>query len=264
MMNFDLPFIPERPEKSRDHGLTMMMDKGLSVGEIEDFIEACGDYTDVVKFGFGTSLITANLETKLNLYREAEITPFFGGTLFEAFIARDKFEDYQRFLDKYDMTLAEISDGSIVLPHDQKLAYIQKLGEQVTVLSEVGSKAADVHLSSDQWVEQMKTELEAGVWKVIAEARESGTIGIYNKDGSANVELIDSIRNHVKLENVLWEAPQKNQQVWFIQEMGANVNLGNIAPNEVISLEALRLGLRGDTFFEFLAPEMIEQYSHKY
>jgi len=263
MMNFDLPLIPERPDKSREHGLTMMMDKGLSVGETENFIDACGEYTDVVKFGFGTSLITADLETKLNLYREAEITPFFGGTLFEAFIVRGKFDEFQRFLDQYDMTLAEVSDGSIVLPHDQKLAYIRKLGEQVTVLSEVGSKKTDVHLSSDDWVQQMKTELEAGVWKVIAEARESGTKGIYNNDGSANVQLIDSIRNHVKLENVLWEAPQKNQQVWFIKEMGANVNLGNIAPNEVISLEALRRGLRGDTFFQFLAPEMVEQFNHK-
>ncbi len=262
-MNFDLPFVPERPEKSRDIGLTMMMDKGLSVGETENFIDACGDYTDVVKFGFGTSLITSDLETKLNLYREAEITPFFGGTLFEAFVVRGMFDDYQKLLDKYDMTLAEVSDGSIVLPHETKLKFIEKLADQVTVLSEVGSKQADVHLSSDQWVEQMKTELEAGVWKVIAEARESGTIGIYNKDGSANVELIDSIRNHVKLENVLWEAPKKNQQVWFIQEMGANVNLGNIAPNEVISLEALRRGLRGDTFFQFLTPEMREQFENK-
>lgn len=260
-MNFDLPFVPERPEKSRDNGLTMMMDKGLSVGQTEDFIDACGEYTDVVKFGFGTSLITQNLETKLALYREAEITPFFGGTLFEAFIVRDCFDDYLRFLDKFDMTLTEVSDGSISLPHEQKLEYIRKLGEEVTVLSEVGSKNADVHLTPEEWVEQMRTELDAGVWKVIAEARESGTIGIFNKDGSANVELIKSIRNHVKMDNVLWEAPQKSQQVWFIKQMGANVNLGNIAPNEVIALEALRRGLRGDTFFQFLTPEMTNAFS---
>jgi len=260
-MNFDLPFVPERPEKSRDNGLTMMMDKGLSVGQTEDFIDACGEYTDVVKFGFGTSLITQNLETKLALYREAEITPFFGGTLFEAFIVRDCFDDYLRFLDKFDMTLTEVSDGSISLPHEQKLEYIRKLGEEVTVLSEVGSKNADVHLTPEEWVEQMRTELDAGVWKVIAEARESGTIGIFNKDGSANVELIKSIRNHVKMDNVLWEAPQKSQQVWFIKQMGANVNLGNIAPNEVIALEALRRGLRGDTFFQFLTPEMTKAFS---
>jgi phosphosulfolactate synthase len=155
-------------------------------------------------------------------------------------------------LDRYQVEFAEVSDGSMAIPHDEKLGYIRKLAEQVTVISEVGSKVAGAEIPDENWVTMMKAELAAGSWKVIAEARESGTIGIYQKDGSANTGLIDEIVRQIAVEDVLWEAPNKNQQVWFIQLLGANVNLGNIAPNEVVSLESLRLGLRGDTFFNFL------------
>ena len=255
-MNFNLPYIPERTKKPREEGLTMVMDKGLSTREAENMMQSSGEYTDVVKFGFGTALITNDLESKIKIYKEAGATPYFGGTLFESFIIRNMFDDYRKVLDKYGLELAEISDGSMIIPHNQKIDYISKLSEQVKVLSEVGSKQADIVFSPDEWVSMMKTELDAGAWKVIAEARESGTIGIYNSDGSANTELINDIINHVKIENVLWEAPIKSQQVWFIKLLGANVNLGNIAPNEVISLEALRQGLRGDTFYEFLPDEL--------
>jgi len=257
-MNFEIPFIPERPEQPRNNGLTMMMDKGLSIAEAEQFCNSSANFTDLVKFGFGTALITNNLSEKISIYKSAGLKPYFGGTLFEMFIIRDKYDDYKRMLEKYDMQVAEISDGSIFLEHDKKLAYIEDLSKEVTVLSEVGSKQAGVVIPDDEWVSMTKTELEAGAWKVIAEARESGTIGIYNKDGSANIELIQDIVEHVNTENLLWEAPNKNQQVWFIKLLGENVNLGNIAPNEVVSLEALRLGLRGDTFFEFL-PENLKQ-----
>lgn len=251
-MNYQLPFIPERPAKPRETGLTMMMDKGLSVQEAANFIESSAPFTDLVKFGFGTGMITDNVEKKIKLFKEAGIKTYFGGTLFEAFIIRGLFDEYRKLIDKYGLDTAEISDGSMVMPHDEKLNYIRLLSSQVTVISEVGSKVAGVEIPHERWIIMMKMELEAGSWKVIAEARESGNIGIYNKDGSANTGLIDDIVGHVKVDNVIWEAPLKNQQAWFIKLLGANVNLGNIATQEVVALETLRLGLRGDTFFNFL------------
>ncbi len=257
-MNVKLPYIPERAEKPREEGVTMMMDKGLSVREAEDFCEASADFTDMVKFGFGTAVITKQLEKKLEIYRSAGLRCYFGGTLFEAFVARGKYKEFLRFLDKYDMDLAEVSDGSIVLPHAEKLKYIEDLAKRGTVLSEVGSKEQGILISPAKWIKMMTTELEAGAWKVIAEGRESGTVGIFRPNGTAHTILINKIINKVKPSDILWEAPKKLQQVWFIKLFGANVNLGNIAPNEMIPLECLRLGLRGDTFFEYL-PEDISQ-----
>jgi phosphosulfolactate synthase len=205
-----------------------------------------------VKLGFGTSMITPGLKKKIKIYKEAGVIPYFGGTLFEAFIVRDMFREFVKFLDKYKIELVEVSDGSYDIEHSRKLEYIKILSKRGTVISEVGSKKKEVVYSPDEWVEMMKSELDAGSIKVIAEARESGTTGIYNEDGSINNKIISSISEHVKLENVIWEAPMKAQQAWFISHFGANVNLGNIAPYEVISLETLRLGLRGDTFFQFL------------
>lgn len=251
-MNLQIPFLPERTAKPRQNGLTMMMDKGLSLAEAENFIESSAEYTDLVKFGFGTALISKKLKEKIKIYREAGLRPYFGGTLFELFVIRDMFDDYRRMLSLYNIDLAEVSDGSMLMDHDEKLKYISQLSEQVTVISEVGSKIAGVIIPDQKWVSMMKAELEAGSWKVIAEARESGTIGIYNKDGLAKTDLIDLIIGEVNKDDVLWEAPVKNQQVWFIKMLGSNVNLGNIASNEVVSLESLRLGLRGDTFFNFL------------
>ena len=255
-MNFDLPFLPNRTEKPRESGLTMMMDKGLSNRQTEYFIESCGDLMDVVKFGFGTSYITKNLKVKLAMYREANIKCYLGGTLFEAFAVRDMFDDYKRLLDELKLEFAEVSDGCIHIPEELKLEYISDLSKNFTVLSEVGSKTDADLLSEEDWIRKMAAELGAGAWKVIAEARESGTIGIFDKDGNAKQSMISHISEQIGNENVLWEAPQKSQQVWFINQFGANVNLGNIAPNEVIPLETLRLGLRGDTLFNFLPEEV--------
>ncbi len=255
-MNYYLPFMPERPSKPRNEGLTMMMDKGLSLRQTEDFIQASGRFTDFVKFGFGTSMITEKLDEKIKLYKSANIRPYFGGTLFEAFIIRNMFDDYRKFIDKYGLDLVEVSDGSMIIPHDKKLEYISTLAKQCTVLSEVGSKVKGVNIPPDAWVEQMITELEAGSYKVIAESRESGTIGIYNSDGSVNENLINKITEKLKHSDIIWEAPNGKQQVWFIKIFGANVNLGNIAPDIVFPLECLRVGLRGDTFFDSLPEEM--------
>jgi phosphosulfolactate synthase len=255
-MNKLLPFLPDRPLKPRNSGITMVMDKGLSIREAEDFMSVGSEYTDYVKLGFGTSLITPGFEKKIALYKKAGVIPYFGGTLFEAFIIRNMFEEFVDFLNKNEIDTVEVSDGSYDIEHKRKLEYINKLALRGTVISEVGSKKKDVIYTPDEWVALMRAELLAGSVKVIAEARESGTTGIYNEDGSINNEIISAISEHVKLENVIWEAPLKSQQAWFIKHFGANVNLGNIAPNEIIPLESLRLGLRGDTFFQFLPEEM--------
>jgi phosphosulfolactate synthase len=255
-MNKVLPFLPDRPVKPRNSGITMVMDKGLSVREAEDFMSIGSEYTDYVKLGFGTSLITPGFEKKILIYKKAGVIPYFGGTLFEAFVVRNMFKEFIDFVEKNGIDLVEVSDGSYDIEHTRKLDYIARLAEKVTVISEVGSKKKDVVYSPDEWVAMMKSELIAGSIKVIAEARESGTTGIYNEDGSINNMIIRGIAEHVKLENVIWEAPLKSQQAWFIKHFGANVNLGNIAPSEIIPLESLRLGLRGDTFFQFLPEEM--------
>jgi phosphosulfolactate synthase len=251
-MNNPLTYLPERPAKPRKSGLTMVMDKGLSIREAEDFMSVGSIYTDYVKLGFGTSLITPGVQKKIEIYKKAGAVPYFGGTLFEAFIVRNMFDDFLRLLDETGIDMVEVSDGSYDFDHGRKLDYISILSKKRTVVSEVGSKKKDVIYTPEQWVAMMKQELQAGSVKVIAEARESGTTGIYNEDGSINNMIIDAISENVRLENVLWEAPLKSQQAWFIKHFGANVNLGNIAPNEIIPLESLRLGLRGDTFFQFL------------
>lgn len=251
-----LPFLPDRLSKPRNTGLTMVMDKGLSVREAEDFMSVGSEYTDFVKLGFGTSLITPELEKKLQVYKKADCIPYFGGTLFEAFLVRKMFQEFIDFLQKNEIDLVEISDGSFDIDHREKLDYINRLSGRFTVISEVGSKKKNVIYAPEEWVAMMKSELEAGSVKVIAEARESGTIGIYNDDGSVNISVINAISENVKLENVIWEAPLKSQQAWFIKNFGHNVNLGNIEPREIIPLESLRLGLRGDTFFQFLPEDL--------
>ncbi|HQV00846.1 MAG: phosphosulfolactate synthase [Bacteroidia bacterium] len=251
-MNFELSNVPQRAVKPRQTGITMVMDKGLSVRQAEDLIESGLAYIDIIKLGFGSALITPNLQQKLDVYRNAGVPVYFGGTMAESFIVRKKFDDYIRLLEKYKMTHAEISDGSITIPHDEKCEYIRRLAKQITVISEVGSKEEGIIIHPSVWTSMMLKELEAGVWKVIAEARESGTVGIYRPNGKAHVMLINIITNKVPAEKIIWEAPQKSQQAYFIKHMGADVNLGNIAPNEIIALESLRLGLRSDTFFQYL------------
>jgi phosphosulfolactate synthase len=254
-MNYTLKNIPERTSKPRQYGFTMAMDKGLSTREVEDFIDTCGEYVDIVKLGWGTSFVTRNLNEKLAIYEQAGIPVYLGGTLFEAFIVRDQFEDYRKVLDKYNLKYAEVSDGSIELDHELKCEYIRQLAEQVTVLSEVGSKDAEKIIPPYQWIKLMQAELDAGAWKVIGEAREGGNVGLFRSTGEVRSGLVQEILTKIPFEKIIWEAPQKEQQVWFIKLLGSNVNLGNIAPNEIIPLETIRLGLRGDTFTHFLPKE---------
>lgn len=259
-MNYTLSQVPPRSLKPRNEGLTMVMDKGLSVREVEDMLSTSADHIDIVKLGWATSFVTPNIENKLAAYREANIPVYFGGTLFEAFVVRNQFEDYMRILDKYDLQLAEVSDGSITLPHEEKCEYISKLAQRGKVLSEVGSKDAEKIFAPYKWIQMMKAELEAGAWKVIGEAREGGNIGLYRSSGEVRQGLVDEIIHAISAENIIWEAPQKSQQVYFVKLVGQNVNLGNIAPNEIIPLETIRLGLRGDTFATFLSDDVKQKY----
>jgi phosphosulfolactate synthase len=252
-MNYHLSQIPERTLKPRNNGMTMVMDKGLSTREVEDFIEVAGPFVDIVKLGWATSYVTPVLEKKLAIYKAAGIPVYFGGTLFEAFIIRNQYDDYKRLLDKFQLGHAEVSDGSIILDHQKKCEYISDLAKIVTVVSEVGSKDAENIMAPYQWIELMLAELAAGSHYVIAEARESGNIGIYRDSGEVRQGLVQELLTKIPSEKILWEAPQKAQQTWFIKLLGANVNLGNIPPNELIPLETLRLGLRSDTFHHFLA-----------
>lgn len=251
-MNYILKNLPVRSQKPRTTGFTMVMDKGLNIKEVENFVDANSDFIDIVKLGWATSYLTKNLAQKIEVYKDAGIPVYLGGTLFEAFVIRGQFEDYRRVLEKYDLTFAEVSDGSISLNHDKKCEYIEILSKDVTVLSEVGSKDAAKIIPPYKWIEQMQSELEAGSWKVIGEAREGGTVGLFRDSGEVRQGLVEEILTKIPEDKIIWEAPQKEQQVWFVKLLGANVNLGNIAPSEVIPLETIRLGLRGDTFDHFL------------
>ena len=244
--------IPKRPAKPRSNGLTMIMDKGLSLNEAENMIVLKSELTDIVKLGFGTSLLTRYIDKKISLYKEAGIDVYTGGTLFEAFIVRNQLDDFYRLMDKLKLEMVEVSDGCIQMEHEKKCELIHKLSKDFKVISEIGSKDESLTIEDDKWVSYMKKELEAGSWKVIAEAREGGNVGMFETDGEIKEQLIKKITKEIDESNILWEAPLKKQQVWFINELGANVNLGNISPNSIISLECLRLGLRGDTFNNYI------------
>lgn len=254
-MNFNLTQIPERTTQPRTYGLTMVMDKGLSVEEAKHFISAAAPHVDVVKLGFGTSFVTPNLRAKIELYQAANIPVYFGGTLFEAFLIRNQFDDYVKTIRDYGITWMEVSDGSITIPHAEKCGYIEQLTKHGLVLSEVGSKDAEHIIPPYKWIELMRAELSAGATYVIAEAREGGNVGIYRGSGEVREGLVQEILTQIPAEKIIWEAPQKDQQLYFLELVGCNANLGNLAPNEVIPLEAMRVGLRGDTFHLFLDKE---------
>jgi phosphosulfolactate synthase len=254
-MNFNLSQMPERNLKPRDNGITMVMDKGLSINEARNFMSVSHPHVDIVKLGFGTSFVTPNLREKIEVYQSHNIPVYFGGTLFEAFLIRNQFNDYVTICKDYTISYMEVSDGSITIPHAEKCGYIEKLTRYGTVLSEVGSKDAEHIIPPYKWIQLMRAELEAGSSYVIAEAREAGNVGIYRGTGEVREGLVQEILTQIPGERIIWEAPQKLQQLYFLELLGCNVNLGNIAPTEVIPLEAMRIGLRGDTFHLFLNKE---------
>jgi len=234
----------------RDGGLTHVIDKGLGPRAWEDVLETSGEYIDIVKLGWGTAYVTPNLLRKLDVLKEKPVV--IGGTFFEAVYAQGKLDEYKRWLGELGMTHVEISDGVIDLPRERKLELIADFARDFTVLSEVGSKDEETVYAPYQWVEWIKEELEAGAWKVITEGREGGTAGIYRPTGEMRTGLVDEIVHEVEVGELIFEAPTKSSQAWFVKQFGPNVNLGNIPPEEVIPLETLRLGLRGDTMKEVL------------
>lgn len=254
-MNFNLTQMPDRLQKPRSNGITMVMDKGLSIQEAKNFVSVAQPHVDILKLGFGTSYVTPNLREKIEVYRSHGIPVYFGGTLFEAFLIRGQFQDFVRVIQDYGIDHVEVSDGSVTIPHAEKCGYIEKLTKYATVLSEVGSKDATHIIPPYKWIELMRAELDAGASYVIAEARESGNVGIYRGSGEVREGLVQEILTQIPGERVIWEAPQKAQQLYFLELLGCNVNLGNIAPGEIIALEAMRIGLRGDTFHLYLSKE---------
>ena len=247
--------VPAPPGKPRQVGLTHVIDKGLNLRDIEGLFDTAGEFVDIVKFGWGTSYVTLNLEKKIALYRSFETPVVCGGTLFEAVYARRRLDEFKSWLVEHRFSHVEISDGTIDIPRERKLELIEDFGRDFTILSEVGSKDSDVVFAPYQWVEWIKEELAAGAWKVITEGREGGTAGIFRADGDMRTGLIDEIAHEIAVDDILFEAPTKASQAWFVKHFGPNVNLGNIPPDEVIAVETLRLGLRGDTLKEVLLAE---------
>ena len=244
--------LPPRAPKPRDVGLTHVIDKGLNLREIEGMFDTAGQYVDIVKLGWGTSYVTNNLEKKIALYRSFDTPVVCGGTLFEAVYGRGKIDEFKSWLKEFRFSHVEISDGTLDIPRERKLELIEEFARDFTVLSEVGSKDEEVVYAPYQWVEWIKEELAVGAWKVITEGREGGTAGIYRPTGEMRTGLVDEIVHEIELGDLIFEAPTKSSQAWFVKQFGPNVNLGNIPPEEVIPLETLRLGLRGDTLKEVL------------
>jgi len=253
-MNFKLTQIPERTVQPRTFGLTMIYDKGLSVMEARHLVSGAGPHVDLVKLAFGTPLFTGGLQEKIRVFREAGIPVFFGGLLFEAYVIRGQLDDYIGLVKEYGITHIEVSDGSIEISHSEKCSYIEKLARYGTVLSEIGSKDKDrEHITPPyQWIRLMQAELNAGSSYLVAESQEAGNVGIYRDSGEVREGLVQEILTKVPAEQILWEAPRKDQQLYFLMLIGANANLGNVNPTEVVALEAMRLGLRGDSFNLFL------------
>jgi phosphosulfolactate synthase len=239
--------LPARAVKPREQGLTHVLDRGLSIAQVDGLVEVAGDSVDIVKLGWGTALATGNLEPKLARYREHGIPVVLGGTLTELAIQQDRVDQLAAWLAQLEIRHVEVSDGTIDLARDRKLELIATLSDAFTVLSEVGSKDAAHVMAPYRWVEQITEELDAGAWKVICEARETGTAGIARPDGELREGLIDEIAHAVDPARIVFEAPQKDQQVHLLKRFGADVNLGNIAPHDVLALETMRLGLRSDT-----------------
>lgn len=250
-MSFSLNNLPDRSKKPRFNGITLVLDKGYSVRQAEDFCEVSADHTDIVKLGWGTSYVTPNLEAKLDVYRNAGIPVYFGGTLFEAYLLRNQLDAYQRLLEKYQIEHLEVSNGTVWISDEKKQSIINDLSKNFTVYSEVGSKNPNEIIPPYKWVKIIEEELAAGAVKVICEARESGNVGVFRPNGEVRSGLIEEITDQISVDKLIFETPQKEQQVWFIRKYGTNVNLGNIRPEEVISLETLRLGLRSDTLMDF-------------
>lgn len=244
--------LPDRSSKPRAVGRTHVLDKGHGTSQIEDAMSVAGNYVDLVKLGWGTSLVTPNVAEKIAAYRRHGAAVCFGGTLFELFWLQGRVDDYVAYMKDMGVVAVEVSDGTIELDLSEKLSIIERLTGDFEVHSEVGSKDSATIVSPVKWVRAIKAELEAGASYVILEGRESGTAGLYRPSGEIRMGLIDEILEAgIEPDRLIFEAPNKVQQVWLIKQLGPNANLANIPLSEVIALETLRLGLRADTLLHF-------------
>jgi phosphosulfolactate synthase len=240
--------LPMREQKQRTKGLTSILDKGIGKDHLKDFLSNCGDYTDVAKLGWGTSIVSNSIKEKIQIYQKNNILVSTGGTLFEIFYVQNKVDEYLEYIKDREFDIVEISDGTIMIPRNEKLKYIEKFKKHCMVFTEIGSKDVKFVTPPSKWVKWIKEEQSAGADYVILEGRESGTVGLYRETGEIRMGLVNEIvEEGISPDTLLFEAPQKAQQVWFIKKFGVNVNLANIASDDVISLETLRLGLRSDT-----------------
>ena len=242
--------LPERTVKPRERGLTMVIDNGLPAGQLEDIVDSTGHLIDLVKFGWGTAVVTRDLSRKIAALRDAQVGYFFGGTLFELFAQDDRVDEYARLCREHGCRLMEISNGTIHMSNAEKAEHVRRLSREFTVVSEVGFKdpKRSQELSPARWIDCVQEDLEAGASRVVLEARESGRSGICRPDGELRYGLIEELLDSgVDPDRLLFEAPTKALQTYFVQRVGPNVNLGNVASGDVIALETLRLGLRSDT-----------------
>ena len=251
MRHPDFLDLPPRAGKPRARGLTHVIDTGLTTASAAGLMANAADYIDMVRLGWGSAYVTRDLRAKLDAYRGAGVPVMLGGTLTELAWLRGQLGGLSDWLRELGIEHVEVSSGTVTIPHDAKLEMIASLARDFTVFAEVGEKDPAAILAPYRWVEGIREALDAGATHVICEGRATGDAGMYRPDGEARTGLIDEIVHEVDPDKLIFEAPQKHQQVWFIQHIGAEVNLGNVLPEDVISLETLRLGLRADTLMLF-------------
>ncbi len=241
-----------RATKPRKRGITMVIDPGLPTGLFSDVVSSHGQYIDLIKFGWGTALVTTDLARKVEVLREANVGFYFGGTLFEHYLWTGRLSEFVELVHETGATCVEVSNGTIPLPQHAKAGYVSMLAAEFPVFSEVGFKdpARCAELTPAGWVEAISEDLAAGAALVVTETRESGKAGIAGPDGRLRQEVMDAVLAEVDPAKLMFEAPTKELQVELIQSVGPDVNLGNIASTDILSLETLRLGLRGDTLME--------------
>jgi len=241
--------LPTRDKKPRKRGITSIHDVFLTVGQLENILADYSEFLDISKFGVGTAYITKKLDDKIKLFHEHGVKPYFGGTLFEKYFISNQIDDYLKFLDKHNITMLEVSTGTIDIPLENRIEMVERLSKNFTVLTEVGSKDADAVMSPSEWINEINTLMEAGAEYVITEGRNSGTAGIYRPSGEMRTGLIEDIVRSCNVDRIIFEAPTPKGQMHFINRVGSNVNLGNVNPNDLLLLESQRLGLRSETFY---------------
>ena len=249
--------LPHRPPKPRAVGVTHVLDKGLSIHETHALVDQAGHAVDIVKVGWGIGYVDPNVRERSSIYTRAGIDVCLGGTLLEVAAARGKIGPFHAWALEIGVTMIEVSNGLGLLSREAKTGLISRLGRDFLVAAEVGSKDPASLVVAGEWAEEMESDLVAGATWVVAEGRESGTVGLYQSDGRIRDEVVDALLERIPLDRVIFEAPNKSQQSWFIQSLGADVNLGNIPSDEVLPLETLRLGLRADTSWMAVAPRSV-------